>query len=184
MSRPARREAIISHVEHHKDQRATLPLALLVLLCSACGSRKSEDIETRREQEAAERIKNEQPLVIAGENASLDAAAATGSCAVELARSSVFQPGADSGDSQVVILFQGRLEERCITEAPEVHFYSEGALTLPSATCQPQDGDFNLKCTGGNIVKHAGGGKIELRLDGSKPQAQLETLRVKVVYAE
>lgn len=159
-------------------------LALLVLAAPGCGTRKNEDLETRKKQEALERDKDAPPLVIAGQEPSLDAVAAAGSCSLELARSSVFQPGTETKEGSVTVVFQGQMEEHCIKGAPDVHFYSDGALTLPGATCRPQAGAFNLKCTGGNIVKHLGSGKVELRLDGSKPPAQLDSLRVKVVYAE
>lgn len=160
-----------------------IALTLVMLAASGCGTRKSEDLETHEKQAASQRD-DATPLVIAGKGLAQDAVAATDTCALELGRSSVFQPGTDTQEGTVTVVFHGQIKESCIKGEPDVHFFSEGALALPGATCRPQTGSFNLKCTGGNIVTHLGAGKIELRLDGSDPVAQLDALRVKVVYGE
>ena len=168
------------HLKSFTGFQSTVATLVLAATSLSCGSRKAEDIETQK-NEAAQAEKD--VLVIGGNNTAGDSVAVTGSCEVELKQSSEFDP--ENPQSQVVVVFKGRVEERCIApgQSAQVYIYSAHKLSLPGATCGPNEGDFNLKCQG-DIVRSDGVGNLEIRFDSKDNQEQLAKLRIKVKYED
>ncbi len=159
------------------------PLHLAIALVTfqgllACGNRKREDLAYKDKQNTTENKSDS--LVIAGNGNSADATAVSDNCSAELQKSSHFNPG--QAEAAVTLVFSAKLKPDCFKRGvAQVHLFSEGQLTLPGALCRPQEGPFNLLCTG-SIVTESEDGTVQLKLDASDPAAQLETLRVKVSY--
>ena len=146
----------------------------------SCGSRKNEDSETEKKQD---RESEKAPLVIGSNNSVADSVAVSGTCEVELKQSSEFDPS--QPDAQVVVVFKGKLEERCVNSGlkSQMLIFSSSKLSIPGATCGPHAGEFNLQCQGDILRSDASGG-LEIRFESNENQDQLSKLRIKVKYAE
>ena len=156
---------------------AGLSLASLFFV-HACGSRRTEDEKTKKDQEASSR--DGQSLVIVGQNKSEDAVPVGQGCEIELKQSSTFDPSQQG--SQVKVVFRGRIESGCLEgKRPEVLLAATTRLELPGVTCGPEAGDFNIRCSG-DIVRVDSSGQLELSFDARDNLDQLKSLRVKVRY--
>jgi hypothetical protein len=172
----------LNHQPIWQPKRGLIPAFTLVgLLSVACGSRKDEDDATRKAKEG--NSGNGASLIVAGNQpTNADSVAVGSSCEVELKQSSTFDPA--QTQTQVLVAFRGKVAAECLSSGKEaeVLLFSKGKLTVPGATCTPENGsEFNIKCAG-DIVKSDGSGSLEIAFDGKDNLEQLKTLRVKVRY--
>lgn len=162
-------------------QVALFLLCVAGVLAVGCGSRKDEDNSTRKAQEG--NGQKGASLVVAGKGTAADSVAVSSSCEVELKQSSTFDPA--QTNTQVQVIFSGKVASKCVSSGKqaEVLLFSKGKLTIPRATCAPENGEFNIKCAG-DIVKSDSSGALEISFDGRDNLEQLKSLRVKVRYAD